>query len=61
MDGPSGTGKSTVSKRLAQLLGAAYLDTGAMYRVATLHVLRAGADLTDPAAIAVTATLVTGP
>lgn len=52
MDGPSGTGKSTVSKRLAQLLGAAYLDTGAMYRVATLHVLRAGADLTDPAAIA---------
>jgi len=52
MDGPSGTGKSTVSKRLAQLLGAAYLDTGAMYRVATLHVLRAGADLSDPAAIA---------
>ncbi|RIK08270.1 MAG: cytidylate kinase [Acidobacteria bacterium] len=52
MDGPSGTGKSTVSKRLAQLLGAAYLDTGAMYRVATLHVLRAGADLTDPVAIA---------
>lgn len=52
MDGPSGTGKSTVSKRLAQLLGAAYLDTGAMYRVATLHVLRAGADLSDPTAIA---------
>lgn len=55
MDGPSGTGKSTVSKRLAQLLGAAYLDTGAMYRVATLHVLRAGADLSDPAAIAAAA------
>ncbi|WP_210432837.1 (d)CMP kinase [Rhodococcus sp. DMU1] len=52
MDGPSGTGKSTVSKRLARRLGAAYLDTGAMYRVATLHALRAGADLTDPAAIA---------
>ncbi len=40
MDGPSGTGKSTVSKRLAQHLGAAYLDTGAMYRIATLHALR---------------------
>ncbi|AHD20003.1 cytidylate kinase [Rhodococcus pyridinivorans SB3094] len=52
MDGPSGTGKSTVSKRLAQHLGAAYLDTGAMYRIATLHALRRGTDLTDPAAIA---------
>ncbi|MGV9743632.1 (d)CMP kinase [Rhodococcus zopfii] len=52
MDGPSGTGKSTVSKRLARHLGAAYLDTGAMYRVATLHALRRGTDLTDPDAIA---------
>ncbi len=52
MDGPSGTGKSTVSKRLAKHLKAAYLDTGAMYRIATLHVLRRGTDLTDPAAIA---------
>ncbi len=52
MDGPSGTGKSTVSKRLAMHLRAAYLDTGAMYRVATLHALRRGTDLTDPAAIA---------
>lgn len=52
MDGPSGTGKSTVSKRLAMHLHAAYLDTGAMYRVATLHALRCGTDLTDPAAIA---------
>ncbi|MDN5917556.1 MAG: (d)CMP kinase [Pseudonocardia sp.] len=41
MDGPSGTGKSTVSRRLAQSCGAAYLDTGAMYRAATLAVLRA--------------------
>lgn len=53
MDGPSGTGKSSVSRRLATRLGARYLDTGAMYRVATLRVLRAGTDLTDPAAIAV--------
>ncbi len=52
MDGPSGTGKSSVSRRLATRLGARYLDTGAMYRVATLRVLRAGIDLTDTAAIA---------
>src|SRR5690348_724630 len=52
MDGPSGTGKSSVSRLLAQRLRAAYLDTGAMYRVATLSALRAGIDLEDPAAIA---------
>ncbi|MET7772668.1 (d)CMP kinase [Nocardia sp. NPDC005366] len=51
MDGPSGTGKSSVSRLLANRLGARYLDTGAMYRVATLRVLRAGIDLTDTAAI----------
>ncbi|GAB2663742.1 (d)CMP kinase [Nocardia goodfellowii] len=53
MDGPSGTGKSSVSRLLATRLGASYLDTGAMYRVATLRVLRAGIDLDDAAAIAV--------
>jgi cytidylate kinase len=42
LDGPSGTGKSTVARRLAQRLGARYLDTGAMYRAATLAVLEAG-------------------
>jgi cytidylate kinase len=42
MDGPSGTGKSTVSRRLARALHAAYLDTGVMYRAATLACLRAG-------------------
>ncbi|MCQ4120139.1 (d)CMP kinase [Rhodococcus tibetensis] len=52
MDGPSGTGKSSVSRQLAQQLGARYLDTGAMYRIATLHVLRKGVDLGDPDAIA---------
>ncbi|MBJ8342843.1 (d)CMP kinase [Antrihabitans sp. YC3-6] len=51
MDGPSGTGKSSVSRRLATRLGASYLDTGAMYRVATLQVLRSGVELTDAAAI----------
>ncbi|RZS43832.1 cytidylate kinase [Herbihabitans rhizosphaerae] len=47
MDGPSGTGKSTVARRLASTLGAGYLDTGAMYRAATLSVLRARVDVTD--------------
>ncbi|MGN2640093.1 (d)CMP kinase [Nocardia takedensis] len=51
MDGPSGTGKSSVSRLLAGRLNARYLDTGAMYRVATLRVLRAGVALDDPAAI----------
>jgi cytidylate kinase len=47
VDGPSGSGKSTVSRRLAQALDARYLDTGAMYRAATLAVLQAGVELTD--------------
>jgi cytidylate kinase len=42
LDGPSGTGKSTVARGLARRLGVRYLDTGAMYRAATLAVLRAG-------------------
>ena len=50
MDGPSGTGKSTVSRRLAEACAAAYLDTGAMYRALTLAVLRAGLDVSAPAA-----------
>jgi CMP/dCMP kinase len=52
IDGPSGTGKSTVSRSLALVLGARYLDTGAMYRAVTLAVLRAGASPEDPAAVA---------
>ncbi|WP_280382883.1 (d)CMP kinase [Nocardia wallacei] len=52
MDGPSGTGKSSVSRRLATRLGARYLDTGAMYRVATLRVLRVDVDTADAAAVA---------
>lgn len=53
IDGPSGTGKSSVSRRLAIRLGARYLDTGAMYRVATLCVLRAGVETDDPTAVAI--------
>ncbi|WP_425300794.1 (d)CMP kinase [Nocardia wallacei] len=52
MDGPSGTGKSSVSRKLATRMGARYLDTGAMYRVATLRVLRTDVDLSDAVAIA---------
>jgi cytidylate kinase len=48
VDGPAGTGKSTVARRLAAALGAQYLDTGAMYRAAALGVLRAGADPGEP-------------
>lgn len=58
MDGPSGTGKSTVSRKLATALDARYLDTGAMYRVATVWVLRSGIDPADPDKVAdVVATL----
>ena len=52
LDGPSGTGKSTVAKRLAGALRARYLDTGAMYRAVTLAVLDAGVDPADPVAVA---------
>ncbi|OZC44385.1 cytidylate kinase [Rhodococcus sp. WWJCD1] len=52
MDGPSGTGKSSVSRRLASALEASYLDTGAMYRVATVWVLRSGVEPTDSDAVA---------
>ncbi len=51
MDGPSGTGKSSVSRRLADALAARYLDTGAMYRIATLNVLRSGVDVDDADAV----------
>ena len=44
LDGPSGTGKSSVARGVARRLGAAYLDTGAMYRAATVAVLDAGVD-----------------
>lgn len=55
VDGPAGTGKSSVSRGLAKELGARYLDTGSMYRIATLAMLRAEVDLEDPEAIAAAA------
>lgn len=51
VDGPSGTGKSTMCRALAKRLDAKYVDTGAMYRVATLAVLRAGVDPADTAKV----------
>lgn len=55
VDGPAGTGKSSVSRGLARALGARYLDTGAMYRIVTLAVLRAGIGLDDANSIAAVA------
>ena len=49
--GPSGSGKSSTCRAVADRLGLRYLDTGAMYRVATLAVLRAGVDPQDAAAV----------
>lgn len=47
IDGPAGSGKSTVARAVAQRLGLAYLDTGAMYRSVAFSVLRAAADPDD--------------
>lgn len=47
IDGPAGSGKSTVSKMVAKRLGLLYIDTGAMYRALTLKAIRSGADLED--------------
>lgn len=55
IDGPAGTGKSSVSRGLARGLGARFLDTGAMYRMVTLAVLRAGIDPADAEAVSETA------
>lgn len=52
VDGPSGSGKSSVSRGVARTLGLRYLDTGGMYRAMTWAVLRDGVDLADPGAIA---------
>lgn len=52
IDGPAGAGKSTVTRAVARKLGFTYLDTGAMYRCATLAVLERRADTDDREAIA---------
>ncbi len=52
IDGPAGSGKSTVSKLAAARLGLEVLDTGAMYRGVTLAALQAGIDPADATAVA---------
>ncbi len=52
VDGPSGSGKSSVSREVARRFGLAYLDTGAMYRALTWWCLDQGVDLHDQAAVA---------
>lgn len=47
IDGPSGGGKSTVSRMVAAQMGFAYLDTGAMYRAVGLYARNMGTDLDD--------------
>jgi len=51
VDGPSGSGKSSVSKQVARSLGYGFLDTGAMYRALTWWCLDQGVDLTDQDAV----------
>jgi cytidylate kinase len=51
IDGPSGSGKSSVSKEVARRLRLAYLDTGAMYRALTWFCLHTGTDLEDASAV----------
>lgn len=52
IDGPAGSGKSTVARRLADALGLEYLDTGAMYRAVTFAVLGRGIEPTDEETVA---------
>ncbi|HSX26560.1 MAG TPA: (d)CMP kinase [Chlamydiales bacterium] len=48
IDGPSGTGKSTVAKGVAKRLGFTFFDTGAMYRTLAWKILKEGVDPSDP-------------
>ncbi len=47
IDGPAGSGKSTVARTLASVLGWTFLDTGAMYRAVTLEAIERGLDLSN--------------
>lgn len=51
IDGPAGSGKSTVARALAEVLGWSFLDTGAMYRAVTAEALARGVDPADAAAM----------
>lgn len=51
IDGPSGVGKSTISRKVAAVLGFTYLDTGAMYRGVALYLQRRAIDMEDESAV----------
>ena len=51
IDGPGGTGKSSIAKAVAERLGLEYIDTGAMYRSIALKSLRKGVDAEDEPAV----------
>jgi cytidylate kinase len=51
VDGPAGSGKSSVSKAVARKLGFAYLDTGAAYRAFAWHAQHSGVELADQASV----------
>ena len=51
LDGPAASGKGTIAERVAQALGFHYLDSGALYRIATLNALKKGVPLDDAAAL----------
>ncbi len=52
IDGPAGSGKSTVARALAERIGLRYLDTGAMYRAVAFAALRRGVDPSDESRVA---------
>ena len=52
IDGPAGSGKSTIARQVAERLGFTYIDTGAMYRAVALQAFRLGVDLEDEGAMA---------
>ena len=60
IDGPSGAGKGSVSRALAQALGCRYVDTGAMYRAVAWMAVHNGVALDDEAALGATSLATTG-
>ena len=55
IDGPSGAGKGTVARAVAQRLAYRHIDTGAMYRAVAWKALREGVELTDESSVAMLA------
>lgn len=51
VDGPAASGKSTVARKVAEILGFRYIDTGAMYRALTWQALENGIDISDEEAL----------